>query len=128
MALDKAAASIITMSDLRTDAPPGCGTEVVATPIAAPVASPEARLSSENRRLNRAKWRSAGKERTVFAVFTAIVGFLATLVLTIVLMNELMPRAFAEWQSGSKNRLVLLGFCIFVIAWIGAYFGYLLGS
>jgi Mn2+/Fe2+ NRAMP family transporter len=70
-----------------------------------------------------------GDEGTaVFAVFTAIIGFLATLVLTIVLMNELMPRAFAEWQRGSKNRLVLLGFCIFIIAWIGAYFGYLLGS
>jgi hypothetical protein len=64
----------------------------------------------------------------VFAVFTAIIGFLATLVLTIVLMNELMPRAFAEWQRGSNSRLVLLGFCIFVIAWIGACFGYLLGS
>jgi Mn2+/Fe2+ NRAMP family transporter len=70
-----------------------------------------------------------GDEGTaVFAVFTAIVGFLATLVLTIVLMNELISRTFAEWQRGSKNRLGLVGFCIFVVAWIGAYFGYLLGS
>ena len=64
----------------------------------------------------------------MFAIFTAIIGFLATLVLTIVLMNELMPRAFAEWQRGSKNRLALVGFCIFVMAWIGAYVGYRLGN
>jgi hypothetical protein len=70
----------------------------------------------------------ATKEHQVFATLTAIMGFLATLVLTIVLMNELMPRAFTEWQRGSKNRLVLVGFCIFIIAWIGAYLGYRLGN
>jgi hypothetical protein len=74
-------------------------------------------------------WRGspAKKEQSVFAIFTAIIGFLATLILTIVLMNELMPRVFAEWQRGSKSRLVMVGFCIFVVAWIGAYFGYRLG-
>jgi hypothetical protein len=64
----------------------------------------------------------------VFAIFTAIIGFLGTLVLTIVLMSELMPASFIEWQRGSKNRPVLVGFCIFVVAWIGAYIGYRLGS
>jgi hypothetical protein len=64
----------------------------------------------------------------MFALLTAVIGFLATLVLVIVLMNELMPRAFAEWQRGSRNRLVLVGFLIFVIAWIGAYIGYRLGT
>jgi hypothetical protein len=64
----------------------------------------------------------------VFAIFTAIIGFLGTLVLTLVLMTEFLPCSFAEWQRGSKNRLVLVGFCIFVIAWIGGYIGYRLGS
>ena len=68
------------------------------------------------------------KEHQLFAIFTGIIGFLATMVLTLVLMNELMPRAFAEWQRGSRNRLVLVGFFIFVIAWIGAYIGYRLGT
>ena len=44
--------------------------------------------------------------------------------LTVVLMNELMPRALADWQPASRNRLVVVGFCIFVMAWIGAYVGY----
>jgi hypothetical protein len=56
----------------------------------------------------------------VFAIFTALIGFLATLVL----MNELMPRVLADWQRASKNRLVVVGFCIFFIAWIGAYLAY----
>jgi hypothetical protein len=64
----------------------------------------------------------------VFAVFTAIVGFLATLVLTIVLATEFLPRSLGEWQRGSKSRLALVGFFIFVLAWIGAYIGYRLGS
>ena len=64
----------------------------------------------------------------MFAIFTALIGFLATLVLTIVLMNELMPRVLADWQRASKNRLVVVGFCIFFIAWIGAYVAYRLGN
>ena len=64
----------------------------------------------------------------MLALITALVGFLGTLVLTIVLMSEFMPRFFAEWQRGSRNRLVLVGFCMFAIAWIGAYIGYRLGS
>jgi hypothetical protein len=63
----------------------------------------------------------------MFAIFTAIVGFLGTLVLTIVLMNELMPSSFVELQR-EKNRLILVGLCIFVIAWIGAYIGCRFGS
>jgi hypothetical protein len=63
----------------------------------------------------------------MFALFTAIIGFLGTLVLTIVLMSELMPRSFVDRQR-AKNRLALVGFCIFAIAWIGAYIGYRLGS
>jgi hypothetical protein len=64
----------------------------------------------------------------MLALITAIIGFLGTLVLTVVLMSEFMPRSFAEWQRGSRNRLVLVGFCIFAIAWIGAYIGYRLGN
>jgi hypothetical protein len=69
--------------------------------------------------------RSATKESTVFAIFAAIIGFLGTLVLTLVLLTEFLPRSF---QRDSKSRLVLVGFCIFVIAWIGGYIGYRLGS
>lgn len=72
--------------------------------------------------------RTPHEEQSMFALLTAVIGFLATLVLVIVLMNELMPRAFAEWQRGSRNCLVLVGFLIFVIAWIGAYIGYRLGT
>jgi hypothetical protein len=61
----------------------------------------------------------------VFAIFTAIIGFLGTLVLTLILMTECLPRSF---QRDSKSRLVLVGFCIFFIAWIGGYIGYRLGS
>ena len=64
----------------------------------------------------------------MFAIFTAIIGFLGTLLLTLVLMTEFLPRSLTEWQRGSKNRLVLVGVCIFVIAWIGGYIGYRLGS
>lgn len=64
----------------------------------------------------------------MFAIFTALIGFLTTVVLTVVVMNELMPRALADWQRASRNRLVVVGFCIFVMAWIGAYVGYRLGS
>jgi hypothetical protein len=64
----------------------------------------------------------------VFAIFAAIIGFLGTLVLTLVLLTEFLPRSLAEWQRGSKNRLALVGFCIFVIAWIGGYIAYRLGS
>ncbi len=64
----------------------------------------------------------------MFAIFTALIGFLTTLVLTLVLLNELMPRGLADWQQGSRHRLVIVGFCIFFLAWIGAYIGYRLGS
>ena len=67
-------------------------------------------------------------EKPMFAIFTAIIGYLATLVLAIVLMTEFLPRSFAEWQRASKNRLVFIGFCIFVLGWIGAYIGYRLGT
>jgi hypothetical protein len=63
----------------------------------------------------------------MFAIFTAIAGFLGSLILTIVLTSELMPRSFVGRQI-PKNHLVLIGFCIFAIAWIGAYIGYRLGS
>jgi hypothetical protein len=68
------------------------------------------------------------KGALVFAIFSAIIGFLGTLVLTLILMTECLPRSFAEWQRDSKSRLVLVGFCIFFIAWIGGYIGYRLGS
>jgi hypothetical protein len=69
-----------------------------------------------------------GEGTSVFAIFTALIGFLTTLVLTVVLLNELMPRGLTDWQRASRNRLVILGFCIFFLAWIGAYVGYLFGS
>jgi hypothetical protein len=74
-----------------------------------------------------ARWL-CGEGTSVFAIFTALIGFLATLVLTVVLLNELMPRALADWQRASRNRLIIVGFCIFFLAWIGAYVGYRLGS
>ncbi len=64
----------------------------------------------------------------MFAILTALIGFLATLVLSLVLLNELMPRALADCKHASRNWLVNVGFCIFFLAWIGAYVGYRLGS
>jgi hypothetical protein len=61
-------------------------------------------------------------------ILTAIIGFLVKLVLTIVLLTEFLPGSFAEWQRGSKSRLGLVGFFIFVLAWVGAYIGYRLGN
>jgi hypothetical protein len=52
-----------------------------------------------------------------------LIGFLTTLVLAVVLMNELMPRGLADWQRASMNGLVVVGFRI-VMAWIGACAGY----
>jgi hypothetical protein len=64
----------------------------------------------------------------VFAIFTGLIGFITTLVATVVFLNELMPRVLADWQRASKNQLVVVGFCIFFMAWIGAYIGYRLGT
>ena len=64
----------------------------------------------------------------MFALFTALVGFLGTLVLAVVLLSELMPRSLAEWQRATEDRPLLVGWIIFAIAVVGGYIGYHLGS
>jgi hypothetical protein len=66
----------------------------------------------------------------MLAFAATIFGFVGALVLTtIVLMSELMPRSFVvEWQRGSDNHPLLADSGILIIALIGAYIGYRLGS
>jgi hypothetical protein len=63
----------------------------------------------------------------MLAFAATIVGFIGTLVLTLVVLGELMPHTFAEWQRGAENRPLLAGSGMLIIALIGGYVGYRLG-
>jgi len=63
----------------------------------------------------------------MLALFTTLVGFIGTLVLAIVLLSALMPHFLIEQQRIS-DRPAPIGWIIFIIALIGGYIGYRIGS
>jgi hypothetical protein len=63
----------------------------------------------------------------MFALFTAVIGFIGTLVLAIVLTSELTPYSFIEHQRAS-DRPAPIGWILFIVALTGGYVGYRLGS
>jgi hypothetical protein len=63
----------------------------------------------------------------MLALFAALVGFIGTLVLAIVLLSGLMPHSLVEQQRIS-DRPAPIGWIIFLVALIGGYIGYRVGS
>jgi hypothetical protein len=63
----------------------------------------------------------------MLACFLALVGFLGTIVLAIVVTSELLPYSVVERHRGS-DRPAPIGWIMFVVSLIGAYIGYRLGS
>jgi hypothetical protein len=56
----------------------------------------------------------------MLALLSSLIGFLATIVLAIVLMSGLMPRL--------SDRPAPIGWIILIVALIGGYIGYRLGG